>query len=193
MKTNINNTINPIVAIALQAVGHDRAGVTPTEVGGNKLCAKPGLFATILAVLVRLFSPASKTTKPGGIKSVTRTNFDATPDAVFSCHAHPRPVEMYFVRNAKTRQGYRVKIFSCPDCAKEYVIGRNFTTGTPMVLTSRLGTPAQKNNNNPQDWSPGQPRATAIDFNATAHRTAARQRGPLRYARAAAAAVLLGL
>src|ERR1700690_232904 len=108
---------------------------------GNPTCMKttvaPNRLQVFLqklaAILIAPFHPKRQTesTNTGKKNSGAVLKSKASPDDACLCHAPPHPIEMYFVRNARTRQGYTVKIFSCPDCAKEYVIGRNFATGAP--------------------------------------------------------------
>ena len=178
------NTKNPIATVTFHGADRDGAAVTTTKVGGNKQCAKPSLFATILAALARLFSPACKSAKTGGIKSGVRANFNATPDAVFSCHAHPCRIEMQFLRKAKTSAGNPVNVYECPLCGRAKVVGRN-VFGAPVVLSS-----SKSKGIKPDNWSPNAPPVTCIGFNASTQRTITRRHVPLCYARAVSMAML---
>jgi hypothetical protein len=135
-------------------------------------------ITNILTKLAGVFHPASKAANTSKPTTQHKPAPKVQHDNAFFCHAHPHSVELRFVRNAKTRQGYPVKIFSCPDCGLENVVGRNFSTGAPMVLSSGFGTPDQTKTKNPQDWSPGAPVVIAHGINASTQPSVSRQRSP---------------
>ena len=43
---------------------------------------------------------------------------------------------MKFAHNAKTHRGHDAKIYECLQCGRYDVVGVNFATGAPMILSS---------------------------------------------------------
>ena len=72
------------------------------------------------------------------------------------CRAHDRPVEMKFAHNAKTHRGHDAKIYECLQCGRYDVVGVNFATGAPMILSSGFNQAAKgKVKEDAHDWTPG--------------------------------------
>ena len=93
----------------------------------------------------------------GEFKIIPRIQNGAKQKALpLMCRAHDRPVEMKFTRNAKTHRGHDAKIYECLQCGRYDVVGVNFSTGAPMILSSGFNQAARgKGKVSATDWTPG--------------------------------------
>ena len=169
----------------------------------------------LIAVFVWLFQPKSKNSAQIKIKSPPQQKVSAKikhDDAIHWCHnseRHGQPVPREFFTRGYTESGKQFSVFQCSDSrCREFVAavinngnpeaswilfrGNNYRPRPERRPTSATPGKSLPPHRNPKpDWSPGEP--VTDSFNAPAHCTATCQRGPRRFARATAAAMLLAL